>query len=89
MTSKCEQWWKEWEKVFYDRQMRQRPKSVAEAAWNKSRVDALEEAALIVGKMKGGYSASLDQDILVPDKDGPWVLNHEAAAAIRALKEGE
>lgn len=30
----------------------------------------------------GGYTASLETDVLVPDKDGPWALNSEIAAAI-------
>jgi hypothetical protein len=35
--------------------------------------------------MKGGYTASFTENALIPDKDGPWILNSDAAKAIRAL----
>ena len=42
-----------------------------------------ERCAKVAESMKGGYTASIDEDILVPDKDGPWTLNSDIAAAIR------
>jgi hypothetical protein len=42
------------------------------------------DAAKYVASLKGGYSASIHDDILVPDVDGPWILNADAATGIAA-----
>lgn len=52
----------------------------------RAAVDAkLEEAAKALLETKGGYSASIDENVLVPDPDGPWLLNADAAKVVLAL----
>ena len=58
------------------------------AALCTARSRAFEEAAEMVEKMRGGYTAGLIENVLIPDKDGPWILNHEVAATLRR-KAGE
>lgn len=53
MTSKFKKWWGEWWKSIQNIRYSFTYEAVAEAAWNKSREDALEEAARLVVKMSG------------------------------------
>lgn len=49
-----------------------------------------EKCAVIAENVTNGYSAniriSLDEQEFLKDKDGPWVLNADVAAAIRKSK---
>lgn len=49
--------------------------------------DATERAARVAENVRGGYTANIREDEseqeLVPDVDGPWVLNTDVARAIR------
>ncbi len=64
------------------------------AAWNRrslpNRDAVVEECARVAENVKGGYSANIRLSVreqeLVPDEDGPWVLNSSVAASIRSLK---
>lgn len=56
-----------------------------QAALAEERRKAIVDAAQIAENFKGGFTASFDADILIPDKDGPWGLNTVIAKAIRAL----
>ena len=47
-----------------------------------------ERCAKVAESIKGGYTASLCDDLLVPDEDGPWALNSDIAAAIRKGVKG-
>ena len=51
--------------------------------------EALEQAARVAARVVGGFTANVRVDEseqqLVPDSDGPWVLNSDVAKAIRAL----
>ncbi|KKL53660.1 hypothetical protein LCGC14_2273260 [marine sediment metagenome] len=49
----------------------------------EERADERARCAKVAESTKGGYTACITEDILVPDKDGPWTLNTDIAAAIR------
>ena len=52
---------------------------------------AIERAAKIAERVVGGFTANIrideSEQELVPDPDGPWVLNSDVAKAIRASRD--
>ena len=53
-------------------------------------VVAFKEAAVsALLKSKGGYSASIEGDCLVPDVDGPWLLNADAAKLVENVPRND
>lgn len=57
----------------------------------QTRKDVIEECAKVAENVKGGYTANIrtskDEQELIRDVDGPWVLNGDVARAIRQLAE--
>ena len=105
MTSKCEAWWgdkdssvpESMSKLVVD--VRRSYKTIAEAAWNASRADALEEAAQVICPFCKETKTSAffalpavngTHEIRTTLDNQPAGWNKPCrAAAIRALKEGE
>jgi hypothetical protein len=60
-----------------------------QTAVEEAQREAFARAAVVAESMRGGFTAnvrvSADEPELVRDPDGPWVLNSDVAAAIRAL----
>ena len=62
--------------------------NIIAVAIRDAREEEREACAKIAEKFVGGFTANIRtnefEKELIPDKDGPWVLNRNVAAAIRA-----
>lgn len=62
-------------------------------ALQQTRREAFEECAKIAENIRCGYTANIrinkNEQELIKDQDGPWVLNSTVAQAIRKSMEGK